>query len=404
MKKSIISALVSLCLLVPGAFAERYFEIGADVGAGVGQNVMGISDILVEDLVFDLSAINNSLGSGGAKLNLNVDFDLHTNLNVPAFSTGLHFVNKNFAGIRLGKDIFEFLGEGYEVGKTMNLEMDGVVDSFVSVEVPIAFNIGDYALKTKMSYFVPLVFIPTPTATAAVKNDENGNISVVATGVFNIYSIVDMQDVDTSTIVQDITKSAGFDVEFELTYPIIEELYVGGYAHIPVVPGHLNYKKTATSSFELTQESILGSYADSQEVNFSEGIETSDSASESNVAYRVNRPLKFGACAYWQPFGDWFELNGMLGFATRNPFGTDWTFTDYSYLEYAANLNLVGLHVFKLNLTSNYIDKSFNQIIGFGLDLRIAELDMSIGMCSPNFFKSFAGEGLTAKISMNVGF
>lgn len=408
MKKNFICLVSIFCLLVPGAFAKRYFEIGADIEAGVGQNIMGISDILVEDLVFDLSAINNSLGSGGAKLNLGADFNLHVNLNVPAFSAGLHVVNNNFASLRLGKDLFELLGEGNEVGKPIDIEMDGVVDSFISFELPISFNVGEALLKTKFSYFVPVIFMPTPTAHAILEVDENGNVFSEAKLDFSLYSVVNANDLmagnfDVSQLITDLTQSGGFDISFELTYPIIDELCVGGYANIPIVPGHLSHKMRGTAGVEFAQDSILGSYAENGSLNEMSFTNINETEVLDGVSYSVNRPLKFGACAYYKPFGDWLELNGMFGFATRNPFSADWNLYNYSYVEYAANMNLIGLHVFKLNLASNYIDKSFNQIVGFGIDLRIVELDLSVGMNSPSFFKSFTGEGFTAKISMNVG-
>lgn len=411
--KKIYAVVSALLLSVSCASAERYFEFAFGTGVGLGQNVMSVSDIFVEELVFDFDKINDSLGASGAIINANVRPVFEMNLNVPVFNAGLHLVNQEYIQFGISKDLFEFLANGNKLGEPISIGLNAMVDSFVSFEIPIGFNVGDFKVKTNLAYYLPIVFMPNPTAEASLDVDSEGNIVVSADANFKFYSLISMEPMlgenatgfDISSLASDIASSGGVDFDLEITYPLFEFLQIGGYTHFPIVPGSLQHEMSGGASFKMKQDSILSSLVESGTVGSPDmsGVELHD-FTFADKKYYVNRPFRFGACAYFTPFGDWFEVSSYFGFGTRNPFSADYDFKTYAYPEYSLALDIVGVKVFKFNMETNYIEKAFNQKIGIGLDLRILELDVDLGMSSPSFLQSWTGEGLTTEVWVKVGF
>jgi outer membrane protease len=125
----------------------------------------------------------------------------------------------------------------------------------------------------------------------------------------------------------------------------------------------------------------------------------------STVDYAVNRPFRLGAEVAWRPFSkNWFTLTGSAGIAATNPFGADFDWATSLYPEYSVSADVTLVYVFGFNATSSYINHMFTQSLGFKLNLRLLELDVSIASSSADFLKSWTLAGATAYAGVKFGF
>ncbi len=414
--KRILFVALTLCLsclfaeLYP---ARRYVELGVSSDILVAQNGMPLADIFKKNLVIDLNKLSSSLPKSGFKAYLWEADDVHLDFNFKKFGFGFHVNTEYSANLNISKDLFNILGNGIKPGKEYTADGNVWAESFVSFSVPVRFNVGKWRIKVAPACFAPLYYVPSTTVKARAVNGKDGSVTVTATAPIEFYTVGRyknivkdgsiswdfFKDFDGSGLGQDLARAAGVDISALVEYPLLDTLDIGGYANIPIVPARLKGKVTATATLSAQCDSILRVITDDSK--FEKTAEITD-AVYSDANYYVNRPMRLGGECAWRPVGKWLTLRGSAGLALRNPFGKDFSIKSV-YPEYRLGVEIVGIGMFGLNLSTEYTKKIFAHSVGIMLNFRAIEFDVAAAVCSPTFIQSFKGEGLCASAAVKLG-
>ena len=454
--KRALTVLTAAALIGTAAFAEidppkRIFEIGTDDTIVATENLISVNDIFKEEVVFDLNKIYNGMGKDGFAINTAVRPDIYILLNLKGFGFGVD-LSLDFSGnIGLGKDFFKLLAEGNTVGEDITATLYANLQAFLTLSAPVRFSVGKLKFKATPSVFAPVLYVPNPNATVTVKTSEDGSMSAVASADLAVYSMLnisclvngegqftpDFTDMfsDFKEVMASLGTSLGFDVAAAAEFPLFDSLDVGAYASVPIVPGRAKYKVsgnvTVSAEVEEGLLSQLGKTSGEEEgsgdsVEPGDGGESgtgdSDAETESEEEQKfytidyslksdetteyINRPFRIGVQAAWRPIDTKalkLALRPTLGFAARNPFGSDFSWRSM-YLEYSLAADLTAAYIFGMNVTSSYIDKVFSQSLGFAFNFRVFELDLNISSSNTQFWKSFALYGVEANVGIKLGF
>lgn len=413
--KKFVFALLAFCLFP--LFAElypsrRYVEIGNNVNFLASENVMPLTEIFRKNLIIDLKKIHSNMSKDGATVAASVNEDFYLDFNFDKFGMGLHVGSDLTMNFNIGKDLFKVL-DCVAPGTVYNGEVFVWAESFATISAPVRFNVHKWRIKITPTYFVPAFYVPATTARGYAINGLDGSITVKAEAPFSFYTISEFKGlikdgefstdfvnhIDSGSLMSDIATSGGVDLSASVEYPILSSLDLGGYIRTPILPGHLRHKVSAVATASVQTDSLMQIFFDDKE--FDTNVELSD-AVYSNCDYIVNRPLRFGAECAWRPVGKWLTLRGMLGAALRNPFGEDVS-TKSFYPEYKLGVEVVGIGMFGLNLSSQYTKKIFAHGMDIMLNFRVIEFDFSVALCSSNFVQSFRGEGVAAGFGLKFG-
>ena len=193
---------------------------------------------------------------------------------------------------------------------------------------------------------------------------------------------------------------------------MLNSLDVGLYTRVPIKPASLNYSTSGTVTYKASVDPLLDSYTSGNSVTYkTEGPDYGEGItfSELSDGYAVNRPLRLGMETAWRPFGKWCTFRSLLGFAARNPFGDDFSWSTSVYPEYNLGVDLRFLYVFGFNFASSYKQQVFIQSAGLAFNFRVFELDVDVASTSAgysfdSFLKSWQISGLQAKVGVRVGF
>ncbi len=402
--------------------SKRYVEIGLDLSLAAMQNAFRITDIMKKDLVIDLTELSRQLPDNGFSANLGMDTKAYISFNFKKFGFGAYAqVTSNFA-LGLSKDIFVFLGEGFSAGQESTTAVSTGLEAYAEVGVPVRLKFGNWTVKATPAVYVPVIYIPQPTASITVKAEDDGTINATANADFAIYSIVDtssafaggtftgfegilsqLQQLDISSTIFGM---GGFDLGVNLDYAVSSSFDLGAYAHIPIKPAELNYKTSGNVTFTASVDPILTGLTQNGSLNYSFEGPTFSGIQTSQVAYAVNRPFRLGAELAWRPFGgkNWFVLNASGGVAATNPFGEDFNWKTSLYPEYEVSADLTLFYVLGLTAKSSYRDRMFSQSVGVRINMRILELDVTVGSSSADFLKSWYLAGASAYAGIRLGF
>lgn len=414
--KKILFVVLTLCL--SSLFAElyparRYVELGVGVDVLAAQNAMPLADIFKKNLVLDLKSISSSLPKSGFRAYLWEADDVHLDFNFKKFGFGFHANTEYSANLNISKELFDILGSGIRPGEEYTAEGNVWAESFVSFSVPVRFNVGKWRVKVAPACFAPIFYAPSTTVKARAVNGNDGSVTISASAPIEFYTVGKYKDIvkngtistdflkdfDTKNIGQDLARAMGFDISALVEYPLFDTLDVGGYANIPIVPARLKGKVSATATLSAQCDSIMRVITDDSK--FEKTAEITD-AVYSDANYAVNRPMRLGAECAWRPVGKWLTLRGSAGLALRNPFGEDFSVKSV-YPEYKLGVEIVGIGMFGLNLSTEYTKKIFAHSVGIMLNFRAIEFDIAAAVCSPTFIQSFKGEGLCASAAVKLG-
>lgn len=425
-KKLFLAALASVCMMGT-AVAEihpqkRYVEVGVDLSLAAMQNACTITDIMVKDLVIDLTKLAQDLPDYGFAANVGANAKTYFNMDFNKWGFGVFAqVSGNF-NLGLSKDIFTFLGEGIQVGEEVVTSVNMGLESYAEVGVPVKAKVGKLTIRATPSVYVPLVYVPQPNATITVSNNYDGSITAVASADFAMYSVVDLSsafaggsfsgvdgildELKGIDIQSTLLNKGGIDLNATVEYAFSKGFDLGVYAHVPLKPATLDYKTSGNVSFTASVNPILNNLIDGGELSYSFDGPTFSGIQCSTVNYAVNRPFRLGAEVAWRPFKgkDWFILTGSAGVAATNPFGEDFDWSKSLYPEYSVSADLTLAYVFGFNATSSYLNHMFTQSFGVKLNLRLVELDVSVASSSADFLKSWMLAGATAYAGIKVGF
>lgn len=387
----------------------RYVEVGVESAAGASNSYFSAKEFMVKDLVIDLGKVASEMGSGGWKAEFFDREKVFLNVNAgEKFRLGL-FAGVDAGGyLNIGSELFDFLGSGYRVGESKSVELNGYVDVFADAGVSIRTKIRDFGVTITPAYYVPLIYMPSTTATANFTSDASGRMVGSAEADLRMYSAVDMSrwlgkdgskdDPEVTEQVQEALKNGGFDLSLAVEHPIFGQwLEVGGFARIPILAGKLNYEARRTVRANISTDGLLKVLDDqSPEKEFDTG-----SWEFSEGGHKVWRPFRIGAEAAFRPFGRWFTLRPMAALVVRDLYTSG---SRVFYPEYSLDATASLFDVLSLTLGTAYLNRAFVHSAVLAINARIIEIDAGIGVRSPSFTKSFMGSGLSASLAVKMGF
>lgn len=436
--KKVIAVLSLLTVLASLAFADihpryRNLEIGVDGSLSAAQNLFTIDDILTETININFTDMAKDLGRKDFSTSINSNANVYLDLKIAFLTFGI-YVNlfDVTSGVSLSKDFFNLLGNGNKLDEKMSFYVSSRFEAFSDIYVPVGINLGKLKFTVAPSLFIPLLYMPNTKAQLDVTTGSDGHLNVSGSTNASIYTVFGMgmtedkrPDLDPEKILSDFGSYfgfAGFDIMGSAEFELFDNLDVGAYIHLPLVPGRLDHSIEAAISYDLDIPSVgdlLIPPADSSDPEDPEGETPSgDSGADNgmfgapkietsvlnNRSFKVNRPFRLGAEASFRPFGKWFAIRPSLGIAARNPFGKDFKFGDNVYTEYALNLDMRLLYVICLNFTTAYQDQIFCQEAGVGFNFKVLEVTANVASSGTSFAKSFGLGGVKAKINVKLGF
>ncbi len=429
---------------------KRIFEFGTNIKFSAEQNALSVTDIFVENLVIDFTEIAEGFNGKGFVLDSDTQADAFINFNLgKRWGFGLSADINAGMEFGVGQGFWDFLAYGNWNETTgapsdSEFELSLSLESFAEFSAPLKFGIKNLGIKITPTYYIPLAYVPYTSAAVVVSpgNSSNGKtLTATGTAAFDLYSIINFDgfltindgtpSFDTESLSEafsdmlsnagqaaiELLQSGGLSLGICADYPIFNTLTLGAYADVPISAGKLFYKAsgtvTATADVDGLLNSVLGTESSSSDSSSEDGssdlysidYSVSDiTYSELEEAYSVRKPLRLGLEAAWRPFGSWFTIRGMLGYAARNPFGEDWNWKKSMFMEYGAGLDVSILYVLRLYASTSYIDKVFAQQIGLGLNIRAAEVTLKIASSGTSLAQSFGVGGAKAALGITMGF
>ena len=407
--KKLLSIICALCI-AGFTFAEidpphRYFEIGTEVHVGVSNNWFSVTDFFQDTLVVDLNEMADNLSSG-----LTLDALLDARVNV-AINGGKVFRMNIFAGaygqgmVNISQEMLEFLANGNAntPNNTITAELGTDINAYVEAGVRFQSIIKNLGISVTPTVFVPVAYVPRVVATGKVEPQEDG--SMVATGKADIkaYSVVPLND-PTNIDINALLKDVGVDFSIGAQYAIFPSLDVGlEVLHIPALAASLRNETSFVASAKYKVNPVLDSVAGNSESQFYEGkFEVGDPTYTTlTEPKKIRRPIEAVLMTEWRPFGEWFDVNGSVGYV----FGENHNF------KYALGagfhllrMSKLGGHMLDFNIKSGYQNHIWTQQAELIWNLRAFELEFNVSSRSANFLSSFMGTGLGAGFALRVGF
>lgn len=392
----VLSALIMVSSLMAGPL-DRYFEFKYDMQLGLSNNAISLNDVLVKDLQIDLKKIADGLPSEGLIFDLNAKPQFGMNLDLRFLWIGLNAGVEASGKLIVAKDLFDFLGNGVDIGETMSFEAESYMDVFTYTSLTYGMKLGKFKLEVVPSLFIPVFSVSGKVANLTYRNGDDGSVSVHVNSDMNIYTLVDFNDV--SSDVGSYFGNAGFDIAGTFEMPISRKSVVGVNARIPIVPGRLPYLMHETAGFDMDFKisDIIGD----ENFNFDDKITQTEPKFETknSMAY-INRPFKLNGYVDFKPFGSWIDLKAGAGFGVYHPFVENPKF----YPEYLLSAQLSIINLLRFGVTSEYTDQIFRHGIQTAFNVRVFELDVGAYMQSASFVKSFDASGFSAYVAFAFGF
>ncbi|MCR4822670.1 MAG: hypothetical protein K5873_07350 [Treponema sp.] len=420
--KKLIKSAVFICIFsalsLPALFAtdfsgdllskpHRYFEIGVDAALQAGNSNFGLSDIFKKNIVLDLKQIADDTPDGGFSFALHDKEEVFANLNISSRFRFSLFTNVEVnSNLNVEKELFDILGTGLSRSTSKDIDVEGFADVFANIGLSFQTIIKNYGVKITPTYCVPLVYVPSTTATAKLKTASSGEIRAEAEADIDIYTAVSMHDFmengksydNLHMNYGDILSNGGFDLSLEVERNWLDGFNAGLYTRIPIIAGRLDYKMSTRVWAYAYETNVLGYLNDTESHDSDYGH---DDFTYSEDTIRIYRPFKLGLNATYMPFGQWFKIQPMIGFALREPYSSNISF----YPEYALDLRLSLLwRIFNFNLGTAYQNKIFQQRFGFSLNLRALEITAQASLCGTSFVSSFTRKGYGAYVGVRMGF
>ncbi len=390
---------------------NRIVELGFEAEAGASNNYFSAKEFMVKDLVIDLQKIASEIPDHGWRAELFDREKVSFNLNFgERFRLGF-FAGLDASGyINVGKELFEFLGEGNQIGESDSVELNGYFDVFLDAGVSFRTKIRDFGISISPSYYVPLIYMPSTTATAEWRTNADGSMYAKASADVRVYSGVDLRrwmdsdaydsedNPELNEQIEEALRNGGFDFSLAVEHPIFGKwLEVGGFARIPIIPGTLKYEANRTVSAYIESEGLLKILEDkTPEKDWDAG-----EWEYSETSHKIYRPLRFGAEAAFRPFGSWLTFRPMIALVMRDPYSSE---SREVYHEHSLDATLSLLNILSLTVGTAYLNRSYVHHAILAINARVLEIDAGIALRSPDFTKSFMGSGASASLGVKIGF
>ena len=397
--KKIIAVIISFTIICSALsarnfFSGRFLEVKAGTGVGVSNNLFTASDLLVKDLVIDLTKLADNCPDDGMNFVVNADPTVEVNLNIAKLHLGCSVGSEMYGKFDISKDLFNFVGKGNQVGETLNLNFTADSEVFAYTQVDVGFDAKKFKLHVKPAVFVPVLATRGSGGTVTFTNGVDGSINAAVNVNMDVYSPVDLQNPQASVSdINQLTKGYGFDLGAYLALPLSRSLSLDFDVRIPLAPGHIYKKSTVTSHYSYD--------AKISEISKGESVQENPTfTGYQDAELTIHRPLKFNVYLDKNLLGTLFNAHAGGGFGIRHPFSDDAQF----YPEYYVGLTFSLIDLFKLGVSTQYTDQVFIHQLGTTFSLRFVQLDLGVSTQSSNFKKSFEGAGVGAYAYMTVGF
>lgn len=428
--KRLLSFFITSLLFIPLCFGQseyfsnRFIELKAEVPFQVSNNYFTFNDFLgTEDgtVVIDLKKIANTLPDSGLDFRFYTSPNVALNLNARVFAIGFNPGVEFSSNVRIGKDFFDFLGNGNELYEDIKVDGEGNFDVFAYFKVPVAMKINKLNLMVAPSIFIPLAHGTTNNISATVENTTDSTLKVNANVDASLYSIVAMSDMigedgefAPDSIVLDTTSYSyflyesfrnsnfGFDLSGSLGFDFSDNFTLTTNYRIPIYPGKLNYKTNYKCSFDYEIDSSTleeGNEENEQAYDFQQEYTDSE-----ECKYYINRPLKLNVSADLKPFhNEYFVLSGMVGCGVVHPFSSNLDEVEF-YPEYSLGLKASLASVLTARLQTGYLEHVFVNQLTLGVNIHLIELNLGISTQSSRFVSALKGSGLGVFANLSVGF
>lgn len=401
--KKIIALLFTVSILCTAAFAsnffeKRYFEIKTGADIGISNNLFSCSNLLKKDLVIDLKKIADDCPESGFYIRAGINPKLELNLNILdlnfGYSAGVEFYEK----FQLGKDIFDFLGYGNNVGETLDISFNNSTEVYAFNQVDVGFKIGKFKINVRPAVFLPILSICNSGGSLTVLNDTDGRLQINMTTDMAIYSSIPLKSdedgvtFETDAISDIFAGNYGFDLGGSVGYAFTDTFSIEGVCRIPVIPGHLKNKSSVKGGF--TYNMKLTDFENSEKEE--KGTEVVNE----EVFYAINRPMKLTAYVNKDLIGKLFIARAGAGIGIQRPFCEG----AYCYPEYYLGLTFNLINIFKVGISTEYTSQLFKHQLGTTLNVRVLQLDLGISTQSSSFKKSMEVAGVGAYAYVTIGF
>jgi hypothetical protein len=214
-----------------------------------------------------------------------------------------------------------------------------------------------------------------------------------------------------------LLETGGFDLTFDVEYPLSEQLDVGASVeNIPIKAAVLTNKASFSTEYGLDVPStVLSSVlADPSSFNYEDFLDLPEE--DPALVYgtgeiEIIRPVKIGLVAGWHMFDSkafrlTFIPNIKFGFEEVKAVVESENLDPYSFLfDFGVKADMRLLNDFLgFSFASNYIDKVWEQNLGMFINIRILEIDLAVSSESSDFVQSFLGSGIGVTAAVKLGF
>ncbi|BDC94540.1 hypothetical protein [Treponema bryantii] len=391
-------SVISTAAFSRNFFSQRFFEIKAGTELGASNNLFTVNELLQKDLIIDLPQLADECPDNGFNIRAGAKPIWEMNFNIVNVHVGLSAGLELYESMSVGKDLFDFLGNGNSVGDVITFSLDNDADVFAFSHLDIGIKFGRLKVEVQPAVFIPVVSMRGGGAKATVVNGSDGSLDVSMDMNMDVYSFTGLSiednkiNFDIGKISAALTKGFGFDFGLGLSWDLTKSFTVGLTSRIPIVPGTLGYKSNIQWGMDYSVK--VSDYENPEKT------EREKTVTNEYTTLTIHRPLKVNIYADKDLLGTLFNARAGVGFGIRRPFTSDAIF----YPEYYLGIGLNLINAFKLNVSTEYKDQVFIHQLGTTINLRLVQFDFGISTQSPNFIKSMEVAGLGGYAYVSVGF
>lgn len=391
-------SVISTAAFSRNFFSQRFFEIKAGTELGVSNNLFTVNELLKKDLIIDLPQLAADCPDNGFNIRAGAKPTWEMNFNIVNVHVGLSAGVELFESMSVGKDLFDFLGNGNSVGDVLNFNLDNDADVFAFSQLDIGIKFGKLKVEVQPAVFLPIMSMRGGGAKATVVNGIDGSLDISMDMNMDVYSITELSvtdngfSFDTDKLISALSKGFGFDFGLGLSWDLTKSFTVGLTSRIPIVPGTLGYKSNIQGGMDYKLKV--------SDFENPEKTERERTVTNENATLTIHRPLKVNIYADKALLGTLFNARAGVGFGIRRPFCSDALF----YPEYYLGIEFNLINAFKLKVSTEYRDQTFIHQLGTTINLRLVQFDFGISTQSSNFIKSMEVAGLGGYAYVSAGF
>jgi hypothetical protein len=396
MKKYVPLCLALSLTLSLSLFAEkprRFVEFGSDLEAGLGNNWIGLRDILKKHILLDLNVLDGHIGKEGVSLHTDITGSVFFNFNAgEKWGFG---ISSNLEGAINGtipQTFVTLITQGNKNNPVLEGDFTVYGSLFLDAALDVHARFGKLRVGLIPALYVPLLYIPQSTISYALHAEDQ--LSAQATGEIAIYSPFSLEQFQDGAYptANALLEGAGVDISLQGEYALLPMLDLGGtLSHVPLSGSVLHNQMRLSSDFKIDGGNLL------QDQNLEIPEFTLQEEYLDDVSYKVFRPLRFDVYALYRPV-DFFTLRPNIGFTHILGGGI----SPLVNVGFEVRLNV--LRIFFLHLGTGYEEAFWRHRLGFALNLRVLEVDLEAGLKSPDFEKSFNMQGASVNLGIRVGF